>query len=173
MFRRIKNRVQIMSRALDTNNIDYSYWKNGFLKNYILCHINNKNNTKSKSSKKEIIIIVFMTLSVLRIMKMIRIDDQNNRLLVYFGSPWHYLGGNNLYVETLLGFWALNTISFHLFLDYSRNKHFEWLEIFEFLAGIISYHKIGISFKNLFTLNKLRYLSLKFFFLHIIRSYEQ
>jgi hypothetical protein len=87
-----------------------------------------------------------MILIGVRIMKMIRIDDQNNRLLVYFGSPWHYLGGNNLYVETLLGFWALNTISFHLFLDYSQNKQFGWLEIFEFLAGIISYNKIGISF---------------------------
>ncbi len=146
MFRLIKNRVQIMSRALDTNNINYSYWKNGFLKNYILYRINNENNTKSKSSKKEIIIIVFLMLNVLRIMKMIRIDDQNNRLLVYFGSPWHYLGGNHFYVETLAGFWTLNAIAFHLFLDYSRNKHFEWLEIFEFLVGIISYNKIGNSF---------------------------
>jgi hypothetical protein len=81
MFRRIKNWVQIMFRALDTNSIEYSYWKNGFLKNYILCCINDEISPKSKSSKMEMIIIVFLMLSVLRIMKMIRIDDQNNRLL--------------------------------------------------------------------------------------------
>jgi hypothetical protein len=135
-----------MSRALDTNNIEYSYWKNGFLKSYILYRINSENNTESKSSKKEIIIIVFMILIGVRIMKMIRIDDQNNRLLVYFGSPWHYLGGNHFHVEALMALWASYAIAFHLFLNNSQNKHFEWLEIFEFLAGIISYNKIGISF---------------------------
>jgi hypothetical protein len=127
MFRRIKNRVQIMSRALDTNNIDYSYWKNGFLKNYIRNRVFNENNHKT-----EIIIIVFIILSALRIMKMNRINDQNNRLLVYFGSPWHYLGGNHFFIETVLGLWALYAIAFHSFLNNSRNKHFEWLEIFEF-----------------------------------------
>jgi hypothetical protein len=164
MFRRIKNRVQIMSRALDTNNIDYNYWKNGFLKNYILCRINNENNTKSKSSKKEII-TVFLMLFVLRIMKMIRIDEQNNKLLVYFGSPWHYLGANNFYFETLLGLWTLYAIAFYLFLNNSQNKHYEWFEIFEFLNGIISYDRIGISFENFFLSPKLRYLlSINFFF---------
>jgi hypothetical protein len=150
MFRRIKNWLQIMSRALDTNSIDYSYWKNGFLKNYILCRNNDENSPKSKSSKKETIIIVFLILSVLRIIKMIRIDDQNNRLLIYFGSPWHYLGGTNLYVEIIMLLWALYAIAFHSFLNNSQNKHYEWLEIFEFLNGIISYEKIGISFENFY-----------------------
>ncbi len=139
-----------MSRALDTNIIDYSYWKNGFLKNYIRNRFFDENNPKSKSSKTETITIVFMILSVLRIIKMIRIDDQNNRLLVYFGSSWHYLGGNHFYIETVLGLWALYAIAFHIFLNNSRNKHYEWLEIFEFLNGIISYDIIGISFENLF-----------------------
>jgi hypothetical protein len=82
---------------------------------------------------------------VVRILKIITITDMKDRTLVYLGSPWNYLGGNNSYIENILLLWTVYSIAFNLFVICSKRKHFKWLEIFEFLAGIISYKDIGIN----------------------------
>jgi hypothetical protein len=91
------------------------------------------------------IILMFMIAILARILKVIKITDMKDRILIYLGSAWNYLGGNNSYIETLLLLWTINCISFNLLVIRSKIKHYKWLEIFEFLAGIISYKDIGIN----------------------------
>jgi hypothetical protein len=86
-----------------------------------------------------------------RILKVIKITDMKDRILIYLGSAWNYLGGNNSYIETLFLLWTIDCIAFNLYVIRSKRKHYKWLQIFEFLAGIISYKDIGINkFINFF-----------------------
>ena len=85
-----------------------------------------------------------MIFIVIRIMIVIWIKDPKNRLLIYFGSPWHLLGGNQLYHELLMLFWALYAILYYLLAIQTQHKPQEWLRIFSYLSGIIHYERIGI-----------------------------
>jgi hypothetical protein len=125
--------------------IIYSELKHGCLKRWIQEYSDRGKNKKMNFSNEEKISLMFMIAIVVRILKILTITDMNDRILVYLGSAWNYLGGNNSYIETIFLLWTINCIAFNLFVIRSKRKHYKWLEIFEFLAGIISYKDIGMN----------------------------
>jgi hypothetical protein len=133
------------SNISDENHIIYSELKHGYLKRWIQEYSERGKNKKMSFRVEEKISLMFMIAIVVRILKIITITDMKDRTLVYLGSPWNYLGGNNSYIENILLLWTVYSIAFNLFVICSKRKHFKWLEIFEFLAGIISYKDIGIN----------------------------
>ncbi len=130
----------------DEKYVIYSALKHGYLKRWIEEYSERVKNNKMSFSNKDKICLMFAIALVIRTLKIIPITDLKDRILVYLGSPWNYLGENNSYIETLLLLWTIYFIAFDLFVIYSKRKHYKWLEIFEFLAGIIPYKDIG---KNL------------------------
>jgi hypothetical protein len=128
----------------DENHIIYSKLKHAYLKRWIQQCSERAKNKKMSFSNEEKIILMFMIAIVVRILKIMTITDLKDRILIYLGSTCNYLGGNNSYIETLFLLWTINCIAFNLFVIRSKRKHYKWLEIFEFLAGIISYKDIGI-----------------------------
>jgi hypothetical protein len=129
----------------DENHIYYSKLKHGYLKRWIQEYSERVKNKKMSFSVEEKISSMFMIAIVVRILKIMTITDLKDRILVYLCSPWNYLGGNNSYIETIFLLWTINFIAFKLFVIYRKRKHYKWLEIFEFLAGIISYKEIGMN----------------------------
>ncbi len=129
----------------DENHIIYSKLKHGYLKRWIQEYSEKVKNKKMSFSNEEKISLMFMIAIVVRILKIMTITDMKDRILVCLGSPWNYLGGNNSYIETIFLLWTINNIAFNLFVIRSKRKHYKWLEIFEFLAGIISYKDIGMN----------------------------
>jgi len=133
------------TNIFDENHIIYSELKHGYLKRWIQEYSKRGKNKKFSFSVEEKISLMFMIAIVVRILKIMTITDLKDRILVYLCSPWNYLGGNNSYIETIFLLWTINFIAFNLFVIRSKRKHYEWLEIFEFLAGIISYKDIGMN----------------------------
>jgi hypothetical protein len=129
----------------DENHVIYSKLKQGYLKCWIQEYSQRVKNKKMSFSVEEKISSMFMIAIMVRILKVITITDMKDRILIYLGSPWSYLGGNNSYIETILLMWTINYMAFNLFIIHSKRKHYKWLEIFEFLAGIIPYKDIGIN----------------------------
>jgi hypothetical protein len=129
----------------DENHIVYSKLKHGYLKRWIQEYSEREKNKKMSFSNEEKISLMFMISIVVRILKILTITDIKDRILVYLCSPWNYLGGNNSYIETIFLLWTIDFIAFNLFVIYCKRKHYKWLEIFEFLAGIISYKDIGMN----------------------------
>jgi hypothetical protein len=134
------------SNISDENHIIYSELKHGYLKRWIQEYSERGKNKKMSFRVEEKISLTFMIAIVVRILKIMTITDLKDRILVYLCSPWNYLGGNNSYIETIFLLWTINFIAFNLYVIYSKRKHYKWLEIFEFLAEIISYKDIGINF---------------------------
>jgi hypothetical protein len=60
------------------------------------------NNKKMSFSVWERISSMFMIAIVVKTSKIMTITDMKDRILVYLGSPWSYLGGNDSYIETIL-----------------------------------------------------------------------
>lgn len=89
------------------------------------------------------LILMFTIAIVVKILKIMTITDMKDRILIYLGSACNYLGGNNSYIETMFLLWTIDCIAFNLFVIRSKRKHYKWLEIFKFLAGIIPYKDIG------------------------------
>ena len=129
---------------LDEKFINFSYFKHGFLKQWINNYLNNESKNKMNITFKEKLSLIFMILIVVRILKIMRITDLKDRVLVYFGSVWNHLGGNHVYCETTFLFWSINFILLYIFVIQSPKNQFQWLEIYEFLSGMKSYKKIGI-----------------------------
>jgi hypothetical protein len=134
----------------DTNissedHIIYSKLKHGYLKRWIQEYSERVKNKKMSIRVEGKISLMFMIAIVIRILKIMTITDLNDRILVYLCSPWNYLGGNNSYMETIFLLWTINFIAFNLFVIYSKRKLYKWLEIFEFLAGVIPYKDIGMN----------------------------
>jgi hypothetical protein len=129
----------------DEKLIIYSELKHGYLKRWIQKFSEKEKNKKMSFSNEEKISLMFMIAIVVRSLKILKITDLKDRILVYLGSPWSYLGGNNSYIETIFLLWTINFIAINLFVIYSKRKLYKWLEIFEFLAGIISYKDIGMN----------------------------
>jgi hypothetical protein len=129
----------------DENHIIYSELKHGYLKRWIQEHSERRKNKKMSLRNEQKISLMLMIAILVRILKIMTINDMKDRILVYLGSAWNYLGGNNSYIETIFLLWTINFIAFNLFVIRSKRKHYEWLEIFEFLAGIISYKDIGMN----------------------------
>jgi hypothetical protein len=129
----------------DENHIIYSKLKHGYLKRWIQEYSEREKNNKMNFSNEEKISLMFMIAIVVRILKILTITDVNDRILVYLGSAWNYLGGNNSYIETVFLLWTINCIAFNLFVIRSKRKNYKWLKPFEFLAGIISYKDIGMN----------------------------
>jgi len=121
----------------------YSYWKNGFINRWLQNHFYNKTKLYLSFTFKDVINLIFFFFFVIRYLIVIRIKDDENRLLVYFGSTLHLVGGNRFHCETLLLLWTLHPIAYYLFLLNMESKQYKWLEIFAFLGGITSYKKIG------------------------------
>ncbi len=129
----------------DENHIIYSELKHGYLKRWIQEYSERGKNKKMSLRNEQKMSLMFMIAILVRILKIITITNMKDRILIYLGSPWSYLGGNNSYIETILLLWTIHCIAFNLFAIRSKRKHYKWLEIFEFLAGIISYKDIGIN----------------------------
>jgi hypothetical protein len=129
----------------DENHIIYSKLKHAYLRHWIQECSERAKNKKMSFSNEEKISLMFMIAIVVRSLKILKITDLKDRILVYLGSPWSYLGGNNSYIETIFLLWTINFIAINLFVIYSKRKLYKWLEIFEFLAGIISHKDIGIN----------------------------
>jgi hypothetical protein len=129
----------------EENRIIYSKLKHGYLKRWIQEYYERAKNKKMSFSNEEKISLIFMIAIVVRVLKVMTITDMKDRTLVYLGSPWNYLGGNNSYIEDILLMWTIYCIAFNLFVIRNKRKHYKWLEIFEFLAGIISHKDIGIN----------------------------
>jgi len=126
--------------------INFSELRNGYLKRWIRDYLHSKIDIKASLNLKEILSLIFMIAIVIRIMKMITVTDSESKILIYLGSPWNRLGGNNVYIETLFLLWSINFILFYLFVIKSDCKQYKWLQIFQFLSGSVSYNKIGINF---------------------------
>ncbi len=128
-----------------TNFIKLSNINNGFLRQWIQTHYNQERNTESIFSYKAILRLIFMTLILMRVLKLMTIRDNMNRVLIYFGDPFQYLGENRLHNEFLIISWTLYFIVTHIFVIYSHNKQYKWLEIFGFLTGFSIFTQIGIT----------------------------
>ncbi len=128
----------------DENHIIYSELKHGYLKRWIQEYSEKGKNKKMSLRDKQKISLMFMIAIVVRISKVMTVTDTKERILAYLGSAWNYLGGNHSHFETLFLLWTINCIAFNLFVIRSKRRHYKWLEIFKFLAGIISYKDIGI-----------------------------
>ncbi len=128
-----------------TNFIKLSNINNGFLKQWIQTHYNRERNPESIFSYKAILRLIFMTLLLIRVLKLMTIRDNMNRVLIYFGNPFQYLGGNRFHYELLIVSWTLYFIVTHIFVIYSHNKQYKWLEIFAFLTGFSIFTQIGIT----------------------------
>jgi len=126
-----------------TKFFNFSKVVNGFLKEWIESHYSQKRTVQSIFSLKQTLRLVFMSMCLIRSIKLIIITDNNNKLLIYFGSPFQYLGGNRFHNEFLLILWDINFILTHIFVIHSKTKQYKWLEIFAFLSGFLPFAKIG------------------------------
>jgi hypothetical protein len=127
----------------DFKYIHCSRFRNGFLKQWIENYLIRKNSRQSMTNYETILSLIFMSLIVIRILKVINIESPDDRILVYLGSPWYYLGGHHSYNETVILLWTINYIAFYIIDMTSHRKQYKWLQIFAFLSGIISHQKIG------------------------------
>jgi len=141
----------------------YSYWKNGFIDRWLQNHFYDKTKLYLSFTLKDIINLIFLVFMVIRYVIVIRIKDDQNRLLVYLGSTLHLVGGSRFHCETLLFLWTLHPIAYYLFLLNMDSKQYKWLEIFAFLGGTISYKKIGIIFKLFSYLKKISIIQNNYF----------
>jgi len=137
---------------LDTNYIKFSTLKNGYFEEWIKNKFELKIDVHSKFTKNEIYSLIFMFLMLIRTMRAVTLEvDVDDTILMYFGSPWHYLNGNFTHMEAMFLLWTLNFLVSYLYVIHSPNKHYEWLEIYGFLAGIIPHKRIGSCFFYLFS----------------------
>jgi len=130
---------------LSRSFMKYSKYKNGYLKKWIEAHYDQRETNKKNFDYKELYYLVFMIIFLFRIIKVLPIIDNNNKIVVYFGSPWHYLGGNRFHNELSFLLWTINFIALYLFLHNCQSEQYKWLEIFAFLSGLICHEKIGIN----------------------------
>ena len=130
-------------KFLDKKFIVFSTLKNGFLKEWIDNRYTYKKNIHSSFTKIEIFSIIYMLFMFIRIKIAMRLPDDNNAILMYFGSLWHYIYANATHCELLFLLWTFNYLSTYLYVIHNDNYHYKWLEIYEFLAGIITHKNIG------------------------------
>jgi len=130
--------------SLDTELISYNKFKNGFLKEWMENQFEDKIDYNLFRNPKDLIGFIFMALIAIRVISLLIIGELDDRFLLYFGGPWHHLGGNRTHIEILFLLWAINFILFYLFIRSSPCEHYEWLEVFAILGGIVSPEEIGI-----------------------------
>jgi len=85
-----------------------------------------------------------MFLILLRNVRGMTMSDVNDKTMMYLGILWAYLGGNHYHMEFLIFLWTLFFLVLYLYVIHSPTEHYRWLEIYGFLAGIVSHNKIGI-----------------------------
>jgi len=133
---------------LDTHYVKFSTLKNGFLEQWIKNRYKLEIAVHSKFTKSEFFGLIFMFFMLFRVMSALtlKVDAEvDDTLLIYYGSPWHHMSGNFTHMETMFLLWTLNFLTLYLYVVHSPDKHYEWLEIYGFLAGIIPHKRIGIS----------------------------
>jgi uncharacterized BrkB/YihY/UPF0761 family membrane protein len=123
--------------------IKISSWRNGFLKEFIQKHHERQNEKISKIEFKEISLLLFMSLILVRTLISVTISDENHTLLMYIGRFWHLLDANYIHNEVLFILWDLYFICIYVFLIESPTKHYKWIEIYAFLNGILPHQQIG------------------------------
>ncbi len=123
--------------------IKFSRLRNGFLNELLDEHhrYDDKNDKNFKIYRT--FELIFMSLILIRVLKSIPISDDNYTLLMYIGRPWHYMGVNYLHIELPFFLWTSLFIGVYVFVIHSPDKHYEWLEIFAFLKGILPHQQIG------------------------------
>jgi len=126
-----------------TKPISLSKLSSGFLKRWIQSHYKRESRVISIFNFVEMIRLIFTICYQIRVIKMLTIVDDSDRLLIYFGSPFHFLGGNRFHNEFLFILWNINNILTHIFVIHSRTQQYEWLEIFAFLGGYTKFSNIG------------------------------
>jgi hypothetical protein len=123
--------------------IKFSSLRNGFLKEFIQKHHERQDEKTSKIEFKEISLLLFMCLLLVRTLISVTISDDNYSLLIYIGRFWHLLDANYIHNEVLLILWTLDFISIYVFLIESPTKYYKWIEIYAFLNGILPHQQIG------------------------------
>ncbi len=123
--------------------IKFSSWENGFLKEFIQKHHERKDEKIPKIEFKEISLLLFVCLLLVRTLISVTISDENYTLLIYIGRIWHLLDANYIHNEVLYILWILYFICIYVFLIESPTKHYKWIEIYAFLNGILPHEQIG------------------------------
>jgi hypothetical protein len=127
----------------DIKPINLSKINNGFIKEWLQNHYYRLPKARFIFSFAEIIRLALIIFHEIRVIMLIFIVDDNDRRLVYFGSPFQYLGGNRFHNEFLFVLWNLDFILTHIFVFYNNTQKYKWLEIFTFLGGLTQYSSIG------------------------------
>jgi hypothetical protein len=130
---------------LDTKYLKYSRFKNGYLEKWIRNKYELRTNVHSSYNYNEILGLILSLLFCIRCIISLLTSDENEKLLMYLGRPWHYVEGNYVHIEVMFLMWSTNIIAFYLYVIHSPDKHYEWLELFAFLNGIIPHKRIGKS----------------------------
>jgi len=123
--------------------IKFSTFRNGLLANLIRNYFEPKSDFYSSFTCNEILSLIFMFLLLIRVVRGLTFSYVDTRIFIYYGIPWHYLGGNHYHIEIMFLLWTLNYLVLYLYVIHSPTEHYKWLEIYEFLAGIIPRQRIG------------------------------
>jgi len=133
---------------LDTKFIEYSRFKNGYIRQWILNRYDLKIDVHSSFNSYEKFGLIFMFLTLIRVIKALTIDDLNDRIFMYFGSTWHYLSANYIHIEVTFLLWTTYFLILHIYVIDSPDQSYKWLEVYGFLTGIIHYKRIGNIVEN-------------------------
>jgi hypothetical protein len=126
----------------------------GFLKLWIQKYY--KTSEKTLSKKYYRYILLFISIFIIRISKVLTISQYDDRILIYLGSFAPLLGGPPKYYEFLILLWSLNFIGFYFFsLNCNRNQY-PWLEVFRFLDSYKNCKIVGIDNRDLTSELKIR-----------------
>jgi hypothetical protein len=136
---------------LDTKYLKYSRLKNGYLEEWIRNKYDLKTNIHSRYTYNETSGLILSFLFCIRCIVSLLTSDEDEKLLMYLGRPWHYIEGNYVHIEVTFLMWSTNIIVFYLYVLHSPDKYYKWLELFAFLNGIIPHKRIGKSiFESIF-----------------------
>jgi len=142
----IPEETDIKDKISDFKFIQFSRFRNGFLAKWIYNCFKSKTGLISSFTYNEISILMFMFVILFRTTRILTSSSPDKRFLIFYGSLWHYMGGNRVHSEIMVFLWTLNFFVIYLFVIHCPNKHYKWLEIYVFLAQIIPHKRIGIYF---------------------------
>jgi hypothetical protein len=126
----------------------------GFLKLWIQKYYETSEKTLSKKYYR--FVLLFISLFIIRVSKVLTINQYDDRVLIYLGSFALLLGGPPKYYEFLFLLWSLNFIGFYFFsLNCNRNQY-SWLELFRFLDSYKNCSVFGIDNRDLTSELKMR-----------------
>jgi hypothetical protein len=103
----------------------------GFLKLWIQKYCETSEKTLRKKYYR--FILLFISVFVIRISRVLTINQYDDRILIYLGSFAPLLRGPLKYYEFLFLLWSLNFIEFYFFLLNCNRNQYSWLELFRFL----------------------------------------